>query len=101
MKCTLLAAALILAFAGTGYAHGGNEHVRGTVKEITPTMITIQTTATKTATVKLDEKTMFMQSSKHVTMHDLKVGERVVVDVSDETHVAESVTFGAPAAAHK
>jgi len=40
-------------------------------------------------------------------MNDLKIGERVVVDVSDETHIAESVTFGAapaskPAAqAHK
>ena len=95
MKRALLAGALLLAFVGVTYAHGGNEHVRGTVKEVTATTITVQTTATKTATIKLSDKTMFMKSGKHVTMTDLKVGDRVVVDVSDETHIAESVTVGA------
>jgi len=98
MKRTLSAAALFFASVGVIYAHGGNEHVRGTVKELTATAITVQTTGAKTATITLNDKTMFMKSGKHVTMSDLKLGERVVVDVDAKDHVAESVTFGvAPA----
>jgi len=101
MKRALLTAALLLAFVGVSYAHGANEHVRGTVTQVTATAITVQTTAKKTQTIKLNDKTMFMMSGKHVTMSDLKIGDRVVVDVSDETHIAESVTFGAAPAAAK
>ena len=34
-------------------------------------------------------------------MSDLKVGDRVVVDVSEKDHMAESVTFGAAPTAAK
>ena len=101
MKYALLAAALFLALVGVSYAHGGNEHVRGTVTQVTATAITVQTTGKKTETVKLNDKTMFMKSGKHVAISDLKVGDRVVVDVSEKDHTAESVTFGAAPAAAK
>ena len=100
MKRALLAAALLLAFVGVSYAHGGNEHVRGTVTQVSATSITVQT-AKKAEAIRLNDKTMFMRSGKHVTMNDLKVGDRVVVDVSGETHIAESVNFGTPPAAAK
>ena len=66
MKRTLLATALFLAFVGVSYAHGGNEHVRGTVTQVTATAITVQTTGKKTETITLNDKTMFMKSGKHV-----------------------------------
>lgn len=101
MPRALLAVALLLSFIGVSYAHGGNAHVRGTVTQVTTTSITVQTTAKKTEPIKLNDKTMFMKSGKHVTMNDLKVGDRVVVDVSEKDQPAVSVTFGAPAAAAK
>ncbi len=88
----------------TALAHGGNEHVRGTVTEITPQAITVQTTANKTRSVTITAKTTFLKSGQKAVLGDLKVGDRVVVDVPKDSSQALEVQFGtaAPkAAAHQ
>jgi ribosomal protein S1 len=93
----------LLAAGAIGLAHGDNDHVRGTVTQISPQGITIQTTAKATKVLELNDKTTFQKSGQKATVADLKVGDRVVVDVPKKTNEARVVQFGAapkaPAAA--
>ena len=81
-------------------AHEGNEHVRGVVTQLSPQSITLQTTAKKTTTLKITGKTTFQLAGKAATLADLKVGDRVVIDVPEKTSDALLVQIGTgPAAA--
>ena len=81
-------------------AHEGNEHIRGVVTELSPQSITVQTTDKKTTTLKLTEKTTFQLAGKAAHLADLKVGDRVVVDVPEKSSDALLVQIGTgPAAA--
>jgi hypothetical protein len=92
----LIIAVLSVAFAGAvAFAHEGNEHVRGVVTAVTPTSITVQTTAKTTRTLTVTPKTTFQQNAKAAHLADLKVGDRVVVDVPLKTNTAEEVQIGA------
>ena len=82
-RVLLLALALTPAIA---FAHGGLEHVRGTVAKISDQSITVTTTAGKTVEVLLDDKTTFAKADKPIQKSDLQVGDRVVI------HAAESGT---------
>jgi len=82
------------------FAHGGNEHVRGTVTQVSANSITVQTADKKAHTLTLTGKTAFKQGAKTVRQADLKVGDRVVVDVPEKTTEAVLVQIGtAPASA--
>jgi hypothetical protein len=90
--------ATVLAFLAAGaiaLAHGDNDHVRGTVTQISAQGITIQTTAKATRTLALNDKTTFEKGGHKATLADLKVGDRVVVDVPKKTSEARLVQFGA------
>jgi hypothetical protein len=83
------------------FAHNGNEHVLGTIASISANSITVQSTGkeTKTTTVSIIPSTIFMKSGAHVSLKDLKVGDRVVIeakDNKDDKLEAISVTFGKP-----
>ena len=94
MKFT--ATALAFLAAGTiALAHGDNDHVRGTVTQISAQGITIQTTAKAARTLALNDKTTFEKSRHKATLADLKIGDRVVVDVPKGTNEARVVQFGA------
>jgi hypothetical protein len=80
-------------------AHEGNEHVRGVVTELSPQSITVQTTAKKTTTLKVTGKTTFQRAGKAATLSDLKVGDRVVVDVPPKSSDALLVQIGTATAA--
>ncbi len=91
--------AVLLAFHLTGavaFAHGDNEHIRGTVTQIRPNAITIQTAEkpSKTVTVTIADHTTFDKGGHAATMGDLKVGDRVVIDVPKGTLEAHSVKIG-------
>jgi hypothetical protein len=63
--------------------------------------ITVQSTGkeTKTTTVSIIPSTMFMRSGTHVSLKDLKIGERVVIEAKENKDgklEAISVTFGKP-----
>jgi len=103
MKC-LVTLALSIVVAGTVvFAHEGNEHVRGVVTEVSAQSITVQTAPNVTKTLVLNDKTSFKQGTRTAHLADLKVGDRVVIDVPVKTTTATLVQIGtaAPAAAHK
>src|SRR5438128_1971178 len=75
------------------------EHLRGTVTAVTGTTITIRTTDNQTRTVTIDAKTMMMKGDAHVTIKDVKVGGRIVVDVDNTTSVAKEIQLGTAAPA--
>jgi hypothetical protein len=100
----LIAFAAAFLVAGTLLlAHGGNEHVRGVVTQISAQSITVQTTAKATRTLSLSQKTAFKQAGKDAHLSDLKIGDRVVIDVPEKKNEALLIQIGAAAAetAHK
>ena len=99
VRAMLLACALLFAMAS--FAHNGNEHVMGTVVSISANSITVQSAGkeTKTTTVSVIPSTMFVKSGVHVSLKDLKVGDRVVVEAKENKNdkvEAVSVAFGKP-----
>ena len=103
MRRTLLAvmAALVLA-GGVAFAHGDAEHVRGTVTSVSDTAITVQVSAKQARTITINAKTMVMKGDAHLSVKDVHVGDRVILDVDKKTSVATEVklaTAAAPASA--
>ena len=99
MKHLFNAAILVAILAVPVFAHGDNDHVRGTVTAITAQSIVVKTTGTAPRTLTLDAKTVFMSGGKTAHAADVKVGDRVVVDVPKKTERAAEVTFSRPAPA--
>ena len=85
---TLVTGAVLLA-------HGGNEHVRGVVTQVSAQAIVVQTTAKATRTLTISEKTAFKRGGKEAHVTDVKVGDRVVVDVPEKKNDALLVQIGA------
>jgi len=102
MKRTVLALAVALLMTSAfALAHGDNEHVRGTVTSITDTAITVETTAKQTRTIPITAKTMIMRGYAHLTVKDVKAGDRVVIDVDKKSKMAVEVKVGVADAAPK
>jgi hypothetical protein len=105
-----LALFLVMAFLAVtqvSFAHGGFEHVMGTVTKVTAQSVTVATAANKTVDVAINDKTTYERGTQKIAAGDLKVGDRVVIDATGEAPklVAASVKIGAagkaaPAAAH-
>lgn len=94
--------AVLLAFQLTGavaFAHGDNDHLRGTVTQISLNAITIQTAdkPSQTVTVAIADHTTFDKGGRAASMGDLKVGDRVVVDVPKGKLEAHSIKIGTAA----
>lgn len=100
MKLIATLVACIIAGPTFAGAHEGNDHVRGVVTAITAQAVTVQTADKATKTLTLNGKTTFEMSGKAARLADLKVGDRVVIDVPTKTTEARLIKFGAPAAAH-
>jgi len=101
-QLTILATAIVLA--GTiAFAHGGNEHVRGVVTQISAQSITVQTADKATKTLALTDKTTIQRAGKSAQLADVKVGDRVVIDVPQKTANALLIQIGGAknAAPHK
>src|SRR6266516_6290294 len=97
MKRTVAIVTLLFAVSLMAFAHGKEKHVMGKVTSISDSSITVETTAKKSVTVDVSEKTKFEKSGSPATLKDLKVGDKVVVhaDVSGAKLVANEVHFGA------
>ena len=97
MKRTFAVATLLFALSVMAFAHGNEKHVMGKVTSISDTSITVETTATKSVTVEVTDKTKFEKSGASATLKDLRVGDKVVIhaDVSGDKLVANEVHFGA------
>jgi Domain of unknown function (DUF5666) len=92
----LIALVGAFTFAGTlAFAHGGNEHVRGVVTNVSGQSVTVQTAGKATKTLTLTDKTTFKQAGKAAQLSDLHVGDRVVIDVREKTTTALLIQIGA------
>ena len=93
-----LLAILSLALLPTiATAHGGEEHVTGTVTKISDTSVTVKTTAGKTVEVGFDPKmTTYVRAKKTIQKTDIKVGNKIVIHAMEvnEKLVAHSVEIG-------
>src|SRR5689334_13866504 len=97
----------ILFSTALAFAHGGFEHVSGTLVTVENSVLTVKTTHGNVK-VRVDAKTEITQSGKAAQAADLKPGQKVVVDVPEEEgkeskpakeKVAHSIKIGAAAAA--
>ncbi|MGE0406185.1 MAG: hypothetical protein AB7O65_07795 [Candidatus Korobacteraceae bacterium] len=94
---TVSAVVLATLLAVMSYAHGGSKHIMGTVKEIRSDTIAVQTRESKMVTVTFDAQTKFQKSGVAADVKQLKVGERVVIDVPEQGDAkATRIQFGAP-----
>lgn len=79
-------------------AHGGEEHVIGTVTKVAPDSISVKTTASILVTVAVAPETKFIRGKAAAKITDLSVGDRVVIHAKEITEgnlVADSVEFAA------
>lgn len=102
MKRLVILVLSMVVIGTVAFAHERNEHVRGVVTAISAQSISVQTTAKKTTTLTLSDKTTFKQAGKVAHLADIRVGDRVVVDVPEHTTRALLIQIGTAApAAHK
>ena len=99
MKRAIAVVTLFLTFSLIAFAHGKEKHVMGSVTNISDNSITVETTAKKSVTIEINDKTKFEKSGAASTVKDLKVGDKVVVhaDAEGDKLVANEVHFGAKA----
>ena len=84
-----------LGVAGTALlAHGDNDHIRGVVTQISAQSVTVETAPKVTKTLTLSDKTTFKQGGKAAHLADVKVGDRVVIDVPEKTTEALLIQIG-------
>jgi hypothetical protein len=88
-----------LAIASVVLAHGGFDHVIGTVVGVSSNVLTVKTTKGN-VDVKLDEKTEISKGDQKAAAADLKAGVRVIVDIPEgsKDKIAHSVKVGTTAA---
>lgn len=85
-------------------AHGGEEHVIGTVAKVSDSSVTVKTTAGKMVEVGFGSMTTYSRAKQPIQKSDIKVGERVVIHAMEmnEKLMAHTVELGTakPAAQH-
>src|ERR1700734_723591 len=95
-RVLLIALAIFPAIA---LAHGGLEHVRGTVAKVSDQSVTVTTTAGKTVEVLLDAQTTYARADKPIQKTDLKECDRVVIHAAEKGEIltAHTVEVGTSA----
>jgi hypothetical protein len=99
---TLTVCIALVAGSFLATAHGGMEHVMGTVAAVTSNSVTVNTTQHKMVTVLIDPSTKFENKTASGSLSDLKVGERVVIHAKPNAQkklVAVIVKWGSADAA--
>ena len=98
MKQLLSVIALVLAVSVGALAHNGNEHVRGTIVQVTPRSLTVQLADKQVKTLDITPATEFEKAGKPMHLADLKAGDRVVIDVPENGTKALLIKIGGAAA---
>jgi Domain of unknown function (DUF5666) len=96
-----VALALGLASGAPAFAHGNNAHVKGVVTQVSAQSITVQLADKTTKTLTVNAKTTFERAGKAAAVTDVKVGDRVVIDVPKNSSEALEVQIGTAKAATK
>jgi hypothetical protein len=91
----------LLLSAALAFAHGGFDHVTGTIAKVNGNVVTVKT-AKGNVDVKLDAKTEITKDDKQAHVSDLKPGLRVVFDIPEgsKDNVAHSAKLGVSTASH-
>jgi hypothetical protein len=100
IQAALLAILSLALLPTTAAAHGGEEHVTGTVTQISDTSVTVKTTAGKIVEVGFDAKmTTYQRAKKPVQKTDIQVGDKIVIHAMEvnEKLTAHSVELGTAA----
>ena len=98
MKYGLLSLVSAFALLGTiAFAHGDAVHVKGTVTQINGKSVTVQPVSkgAKAVTFTVADHTEIDRGTKVASLADLKVGDRVVVEIPKGKTEAESIKIGA------
>ena len=84
-------------------AHGGVEHLKGTITKVDGTSITLAVEKGPPVVVATDAKTEFSRGTEKATLKDVRVGDKAVIHAAehDEHYIAQVVKLGAAAAAPK
>jgi hypothetical protein len=69
----------LLVLAAPALAHGNEQHVMGTVIEVTENAITVETKDHQKITVTVIRDTKFAKGTSQASLKDLKVDDRVVI----------------------
>ena len=90
---TLTCALLLSTFAA---AHGGMDHIMGTVAALTGHSISVKATDGSTKVVEFDSQTKFLRGESSAAAGDVHVGDRVVIHAhkADSTLHAAEVKIG-------
>lgn len=96
MKRLVAISILPLFLATLAFAHGNEQHVMGTVTEVTDSSITVQTKGHQKVTVSIVAETKFARGTAGATLKEVKVGDRVVIHAvkQGEQLQAHSVRIG-------
>lgn len=81
MKNLTLVTMLFIAMTTTALAHGGHDHVMGTVTKVTSDSIQVKTANGETKDVTIDSKTTYTKSGRKASASEVTQGVRVVIDV--------------------
>ncbi len=94
-RSAVLALAVLLGCAGSAWAHGGKTHVMGTVTAVGEGRVVVHTRDGKTVPVAVTGETKFRNGEAPARAGDLKVGDRVIVDLAGkgENPTASEVRF--------
>jgi len=87
-----------LALTVTLLAHGGGEHLAGTVRSIAADKLVLETAKHEVLTIVVTSKTQAVRSKARGDLKDLKPGDRAVVHAARNKAgqwEAEEVDFGA------
>jgi len=98
LSIAAVALSVVLLVPASGWAHEGHPHkVMGTVSAVSANSFEMKTPEGKVVTVNLTPKTTFARGKQKVAQADVKVGERVVIEVpSEKEMIAATVTMAAP-----
>jgi len=67
------------------WAHEGSQHILGTVTTVAPNHVVVQTLDNKTVTIMTTDQTRYRTIKEASTRDALKVGHRVVAEVTKDT----------------
>jgi hypothetical protein len=89
-----------LLLSALAFAHGGMDHVMGTVTAVTDHSLSVKTRDGSVQTVEFDGETKFVKGTAAATVKDVQVGTRVVIHAhkQDTTLHATEVNIGTGAA---
>jgi len=95
MKQLLSILALVLAISAGAVAQKGNDHDLGVVTAVSAQSVTVQLANKTKKTLSIDTKTTFETGGKPAHLGDVKVGDRVVIDVPEHKTNALLIKVGA------